>query len=351
MKEAYKSAGVDIGAGELFALMVKERIARAWGQDAAEEIGGFAGGGPIPKGAKIVKASVDGVGTKLHLLSLTDMLEVAGRDAVAMACDTYYAGNMPAFALDHLSVEKLNPERHIRVIDGVIRGCLDAGCRLIGGETAEEPGTYPYPWRFNLDVMIIGFPSEEVAFVPVEPGQLVYGWHSGFPGANGFSLLRRVFKLDDSPQKVRRRLERYWPELGSTLAEALLGPTPIWVNAIEDYRKRGMVFSGHAHITGGGMVGNIPRIIPGNLKVVIDRKRWRRPAIFRLAQELGNVTDAEMDRTFNQGIIVVSLVSMKHRYGIIGLGDTTGSLVCIGGVSERLGNEPQVEFVGEYNDG
>ena len=347
MSEAYKSAGVDIDAGELFARMIKERIARAWGQDSAKEIGGFAGGGPIPEGAKLIKASVDGVGTKLHLLSLMDMLEVAGRDAVAMACDTYYAGNMPAFVLDHLSVEKLDPERHIKVIDGVIDGCLKAGCRLIGGETAEEPGTYRYPWRFNIDVTMIGFPSPELSFAQVEPGQMVYGWHSDFPGANGFSLLRRAFKLDDSPQKVRQRLERYWPELGSTLAEALLGPTPIWVDAIEDYRKSGVIFSGHAHITGGGMVENIPRILPSNLKVVIDRRQWRRPAIFRLAQDLGNVTGAEMDRTFNQGVMVVSLVSQNGGFGAIDLGDRRVSL--IGRVNRRLGYEPQVEFVDKYN--
>ena len=346
MSEAYKSAGVDIDAGELFARMIKERIARAWGQDSAKEIGGFAGGGPIPEGAKLIKASVDGVGTKLHLLSLTDMLEVAGRDAVAMACDTYYAGNMPAFALDHLSVEKLDPERHIKVIDGVIDGCLKAGCRLIGGETAEEPGTYRYPWRFNLDVMMIGFPSEELAFVPVSPWDLVYGWPSDYPGANGFSLARKVFALEDSPKKVRRRLERYWPELGSTLTEALLGPTPIWVKNIEDSRIKGAVkFAGHAHITGGGMAGNISRVLPEDLKVVINRGAWKRPPIFRLMQEIGKVSDSEMDRTFNQGIMVASIVSFA-TYHLI-----DHNALPIGKVEHREGDEPQVEFVGEYNDG
>lgn len=355
MSEAYKSAGVDIAAGELFAQMIKERIARAWGAEAAEEIGGFAGGGRIPAGARIVKASVDGVGTKLHLLSLVDMLqgldmlETAGRDAVAMATDTYYDGNTIAFALDHLSVERLEPERHIRIINGVIAGCIQAGCVLVGGETAEEPGTYRYPWRFNLDVTTVGFPNSELAFDPVEEGQYVYGWESDFPGANGFSLLREIFRLKDSPSKVRRRLESYWPELGDWLGKALLGPTPIWVRDIEGLRRQGVRFAGHAHITGGGMVGNIPRILPDDLKVVIHRDSWKRPRIFRVAEELGKISNADMERTFNQGVMVVSIDS--------GLGEPItipskfSPIKRIGYVARRKDSEPQVEFTGEYNDG
>lgn len=337
----YKAAGVDIKAADRFVAMIKERVAKAW-PEAAAEIGGFAGGGKIPFNAKRLVASTDGPGTKIILAAMIEDFSGIGQDVVAMsAVDTYVSGQRPTYLLDSLKVAKLNPELHIEIIKSIIKGCKQAGCVLVGGETAEMPDLFRYNWMVDVDTFVIGFSDPELSFIEVKPGQKVWGWPSYGPGSNGFSLLRKVFKLKEAPSKVRKRLERSWPELGGrTLAEVLLKPTPIWILAIEQKRRHGVKFAGHAHITGGGMPGNIPRILPGNCKIIIDRSSWPRPPIFRLTQELGNVPDKDMDRTFNQGIMVVSIVAE----GDIGQPS-------IGQVERRQGNEPQVEFIGKYNDG
>lgn len=338
----YAAAGVDISAADRFEDMIKERVRHAWPK-AAQEIGGFAGGGPIPKGAVVVKGSTDGTGTKAIVAALVDRFDGLGIDAVAMgAVDMYVAGAFPTYLLDTLDVARLDPERHIRIINSVIHGCLAAGCRLIGGETAELPDLYRYPWMVNVNTTVIGFPDRRLRFVRVKPGQLAYGWPSDGPGSNGYSLLRKVFGLKGTPSQARQRLERHIPQLGYTLAEALLEPTTIWIPRIEKERRRGVRFAGHAHITGGGMPGNIPRILPPNCKVVIDRSRWMRPPIFRLTEKIGRVDEAEMDRTFNQGIMVVSIVADGNgRHP-----DTPA----IGIVERRHKGEPQVQLIGKYRD-
>lgn len=362
----YTKAGVSISAGNQFAGMVKERITTAW-PEYADQIGGFAGGGSIPSGALKVKGCCDGAGTKpklAALMGIPSMVRAVGQDALAMsAVDAYVAGAYPTYALDTISVGHLDPDLHIEIVNGVIDGCKLAGAILIGGETAELPGIFKYPWIFLVDTAVIAFPSPDLAYVPMEAGHQVFGWMSGHPAANGlslirrvfeldgFSLLRRIFHLDGSPALARKRLEHYWPELGGqTLADAILQPTPIYIQQAETLRQSGVKFSGHAHITGGGLVENIPRILPPRLKVEIDRGSWDRPAIFRLAQRLGNVPDADMDRTFNQGIMMTSIVACGYgdlREDIPGIGD----VFChIGEVVKREGNEPQVELTGDYRD-
>ena len=336
-----KIGGVDIDAGNEFARWIKQEIGRLW-PSYAKEIGGFAGGGPIPGGVTRVVGSVDGVGTKIILSLLVDDFRF-GWDAVAMAAvDVYVAGNMPAFAFDILKADHLEPERDMQILKSVMEGCKASGCILVGGETAELPDTFKRRSRVDLDVAVIGFPRPGMPPSPIAACQPVYGWLSGCPASNGFSSLREIFHLKDSPSKARKRLERYWPELGCTLAEALLKPTPIWIREIEGQRRRGVRFCGHAHITGGGMVDKIPRMLSDNCKVVIDKSRWKRPPIFRLAEERGGMIDA--DRVFNQGIMVASIVSLD------GEELSHPNAVLIGQVERRNGDEPQVEFVGEYND-
>ena len=340
----YKQAGVDIDAGEQFAAMIKERVTAAW-PDAGKEIGGFAGGGPIPQGATEVKASTDGTGTKMIVAAMVGEFGGIGQDVVAMAAvDTYVAGNTPWYLLDTIAVDHLNPKLHIQIIESVIRGCRLANCRLINGETEELPGTFKHPWMVNLNATCIGFLDPRLTFVPVEPDQLVYGWPSGGVGSNGFSLVRKVFGLNKGVRKARKRLEEYTPGLIAPLESHLLEPTPIWIQQIEAQRERGVRFAGHAHITGGGMVGNIPRILPANCKVVIHRLTWLRPGIFPLIQHLGKVPEEEMERTFNQGIMVASIVSGQGEE----LVDPQAR--CIGQVEKRQGDEPQVQFVGKYID-
>ncbi len=341
----YKDAGVDIDAGNLFAKMIKERVKKAW-PGMEKEIGGFAGGGPIPHKATRANGSVDGVGTKLKIASLLGKVDTVGQDAVAMsAVDMYVSGSRPLYLMDYLAVEKLRPEFHVQIIDGVIKACKMAGCILIGGETAELPGFFKYPWLFDLTTSVIGFPDPEISFVKPKKNFLVYGWPSFGPASNGFSLLRKVFDLNDESDKVRKKLERKRPNLQcSTLCDYLLEPTPIWISNMEYERKRGVKFAGHAHITGGGMTDNIPRILPDNLKVVINRSAWLRPIIFGLAQRLGKIETEEMERTFNNGIMIISLIDP------LGPHVTDGRASLIGTVEKRKKGEKQVQFDGMYFD-
>lgn len=325
----YRSSGVDISAGEKFAGMIKKRVAAAW-PESGKEIGGFAGGGPIPAGASKVKGSTDGTGTVALLTALSGKYENIGHNLVAMcAVDSYVSGARPRYFLDTLNVARLIPDEHIKIIESIIAACQRAGCILIGGETAELPDMFKYDWVFNLDGAVIGFSDPELSYVPVRPGQKVYGWLSYGPGSNGFSLLREVHELriredfcfhirrafcakngNKNVAKVINKLMKCQSELyGRTLADDLLIPTPIWISEIETQRMRGVKFAGHAHITGGGMPGNISRILPSDCRVVIDRSAWTRPAIFRYTEKLGRINQFEMDRTFNQGIMVASIVN------------------------------------------
>lgn len=336
----YKGAGVDIDAGELFARMIAREVARAWPK---VRIGGFADGGTIPFGATEFKAGADGVGTKIDLARKVGMLSVIGVDAVAMtAVDLYMDGTMPTAFYDYLVVERLEPEVHIEIIQGVITGCLDANCYLAGGETAEHPGVGLPRGYIDIGGFCVGFPSPELQLNPranIRPGMRLWGWLSEGLGSNGYSLARKALKLrDDRPYRIQARLERYYPDIG-ILANALLEPTAIHIRNIEEQRRNGVKFLGHAHITGGGLVGNIPRILPENCVASIEGGSWPPPPIFRFIQDKGNVALAEMRRTFNLGLQVVSVTSedvvIEHP-------------MCrpIGSIRERQGDEPQVEFKG-----
>lgn len=346
-KSAYKKAGVDIDSGNLFVNIIKSRIRRAW-PGVVGGIGGFAGGGPVPKGAKIVKACTDGTGTKAIIAAVMDMMDGIGQDAAAMSVvDAYVAGVRPLYLLDSLQVAALDPYKHIKIIDSIIRACKFSGCLLIGGETAELPDLFKYEWMFNVDTFVIGFEDPKLSFAPVKSGQLIYGWPSFGPGSNGYSLIRNVFGLKTAATKMKRKLERRYKALNSTLAEALLIPTPIWISDVESQRARGVIFAGHAHITGGGMVENIPRILPKNCKAVIKRYKWERPPIFKLIQTLGRVKQAEMDRVFNQGIMMISIVDPKGPL----INHTLQTAIKIGEVQSRDNmSEPQVKLIGKYRD-
>ena len=347
----YKDAGVDISAADMFVAMIRERVGKAW-PGTAKEISGFAGQGYIPKNTLSLAASNDGVGTKLKIAAIMGMFDGVGQDAVAMsAVDTYVNGQKPAFLLDYFATGKFEPEKHIKVIESVIRGCLLAGCKLIGGETAEMPGFFRYDWMVDLVTSVIGFPIHPNSclpgdWCPTEPTQRVYGWLSNGPASNGYSLIRKVFQLNGSPSKVWKRLNRIYPDLGQcSLADVLLAPTPIWIREIERAKQRGVTFSGHAHITGGGLVENPPRILPKSLKMVIDKTSWQRPPIFRLIQDKGKVPIEDMDRTFNNGIMVISIVCNCSKPL-----DNENAVEIVTIEKRRRERESQVVFTGEYND-
>jgi phosphoribosylformylglycinamidine cyclo-ligase len=356
----YVDAGVNIDDGNSFGRLIKKRVRKAW-PEMADEIGGFAGGGPIPSNAVRVVGSTDGTGTVALLAALVKKYDTIGFNAVAMgAVDTYIAGAKPAYLWDTLNVGHLVIEEHIQIIDSIIAACKTAGCKLSGGETAEIPDMHRYPWVFNLDVAVVGFPSPDLTYMPVCPGQKLYGWMSFGPGSNGFSLLRKVHDLkikedfwfhirqafglkNKSIDRVIENMQKPRAELyGQSLTDVLLVPTPIWIPEIEAQRKRGVKFSGHAHITGEGMPGNIPRILPSNCMVVIDRNAWKRPAIFRYTQDIGKINQSEMDRTFNQGIMVVSIVDLS------GALPNHPNCIEIGEVQNCSGCLAQVVFTGRH---
>jgi phosphoribosylformylglycinamidine cyclo-ligase len=344
----YAGAGVDIDAGEEFVALVRQLIAEAW-PEMAEQIGGFAGGAVIPEGIEKIGSGCDGAGTKPLLSVLAGQLSGSGQDAAAMSLvDAYVGGFRPAFLLDTVKTGKLVPNVHIEIVKGVIAACKMAGAVLLGGETAEMPGLYRYPWYFDVDTTTIGFADPALAYAEVQPGQDIFGWPSGGLGANGLSLARKILRLTEGPAKTKKRLQRRWPELGGqTLAEALLVPTPIWIQQAEAQRQQGVKFAGHAHITGGGLTNNLPRILPPHLTARIFCDSWVRPPIFGLLQRLGNVAQPEMSRTFNNGVMMASIVVTP------GPSDPTFSdqnALRIGQVVRRDGTEPQVEFVGQYRD-
>lgn len=340
----YADSGVNIACGSLFVEMIRERIAKAW-PSCAREIGGFSGELQLPRPTQRLSAGADGAGTVAILGALTGQWSVIGTNAAAMSLvDTYVSGAWPVALLDVLDVGRLYPETHIKIIDGIINACLAAEpCVLLGGETAEVPDMFKYFWMVNVNTTTIGVPGDGIITRHVRPGQPVYGWPSNGPASNGFSLIRKVLNLKGDPEMAKEILSSELGCLGCRLAEALLVPTPVWVNEIEEQRLRGVRFAAHAHITGGGMVGNIPRVLPDNCRVVIDRSCWKRPAIFRLIQEQGRISLDEMDTVFNQGIMVVSIID----------GDimpTTSIAIHIGFVETRKDGEPQVVFVGSFND-
>lgn len=343
-KSAYTQAGVDIDAGERFVEMIRGRVKKAW-PIGEKNIGGFAGGFRFGHGCNKGVACTDGSGTVAILCALMNRFNVIGQNAAAMSLvDAYVAGAMPVALLDVLDVAKLDPDQHIGVIDGLIAGCkmVSSGCRLIGGETAELPDMFKEDWMVNVNTTAIGEPLPGLITKNVRPGQLVLGWPSNGFGSNGFSLLRKVFGLKTSPSETLRRLNRVWPELGEPLADSLLQPAPIWIAQASQYRCQGVRFAAHAHITGGGLVGNIPRVLPARVKVVIERSLVRRPPIFALTQKVGNIEAKEMDRVFNQGIMMVSIVDTKSKWCPDELAPIVGT------VQKRKKDEPQVQFIGEF---
>ncbi len=350
----YKSAGVDISEADKFVAMIKSRIDAAW-PEMAKEIGAFAGQANIPEiirgsKARSLYASTDGVGTKLKIAALLDEYSGVGHDAFAMsAVDAYVAGSRPMYLLDYFATGKLIADKHIAIMDSLIDACRLSDCKILGGETAELPGIFKYDWLIDLVTFVIGFPDPLLTLKPMEVGQKVYGWPSYGPASNGYSLLRKIFGLNDSPSKVRKKLNRNYPELYdrhiTTLGQALLTPTHVWIKAIDLAILEGTQFSGHAHITGGGLIENPPRILADDFKMVINCSSWKRPAIFGLAQRIGKVPIEDMDRTFNNGIMIVSVVSDDGRPI-----PPNSAAIEIGVIEKRKEGEKSVIMTGKYND-
>ena len=302
----YRVAGVDIDAGDESVRRIAPIARRTFRPEVLGGIGGFAGFVRVPPGLTepVLVSSTDGVGTKLKVAFLANRHDTIGIDLVAMGVnDVLVHGAEPLYFLDYLATSRVDPDRIEAIVRGIAAGCAVAGCALIGGETAELPELYA-PGEYDLAGFAVGI-VERARIVDggaVKPGDVVLGLASSGLHANGYSLARRiVFDV------MTLGLDALFPGTDRTVADELLEPTRIYVKPVLDVLRESSVH-GMAHITGGGLTGNLLRVLPEGCRALIRRTAWRVPQVFETLRNAGNVAEAEMFRTFNMGIGYVLVV-------------------------------------------
>jgi len=295
----YKKSGVDIREGERFVDLIKPLARKTFRPEVMTDIGSFSGLFRLGKYKEPVLVSgTDGVGTKLKVAFIADRHDTVGIDLVAMCVnDILTCGAEPLFFLDYMAVGKLRAERAALVIEGIVKGCKDAGCALIGGETAEMPGFYAED-EYDLAGFAVGAveKNEIIDGKKIRPGDVLVGLASNGLHSNGYSLVRKIF-FETKKTDTRSRM----PELGKTLGEELLRPTRIYVKAVDALRGK-VRTKGMAHITGGGLPGNLSRVLPPGVSAQVKKGSWPEPPIFGLLRAMGNLPEEEMRFTFNMGI-------------------------------------------------
>lgn len=304
--ESYKAAGVDVTAGYKGVQLMKKAVQSTYTNAVISDIGGFGGlYAPQIKGMEepILVSGTDGVGTKLKLAFLMDKHDTIGEDCVAMcANDVICTGASPMFFLDYMALGKNIPEKVATIVTGVAEGCKKANCSLVGGETAEMPGFYPED-EYDLAGFCVGVVDKKkiIDNKTIEVGDKVIGLASSGVHSNGFSLVRKVFDVNEE------NLKEYVEELGKTVGEALLEPTRIYVKPIlkliEEVKVKGI-----SHITGGGFYENLPRMLRDGVSLKIDKNSYEVPALFKLIQSRGNIPERDMYNTFNMGIGMAVIV-------------------------------------------
>ncbi len=300
----YRDAGVDIDAGEALVERIKPRVARTMRPEVLAGIGGFGAMIEIPEGRwkrPVLVAGTDGVGTKLRLAIDTGSHDGVGEDLVAMcANDVVVQGAEPLFFLDYYATGKLSVDVAERVIAGIAEGCAKAGCALVGGETAEMPGMYP-EGDYDLAGFCVGVVERDriIDGTRTRAGDAVIGLASSGPHSNGYSLIRRLL--------AEARADGATRVGGARLLDLLMAPTRIYVKPLLALAAA-VDLRGLAHITGGGLTDNIPRVLPEGLGVRLDARAWRRDPVWDWIQQTGRIADAEMHRTFNCGIGMVAIV-------------------------------------------
>lgn len=307
MGKFYKDAGVDIDLADHIVKKIKPLISKTFIPGVLGDIGGFGGLFSLAEQnykEPVLVSGTDGVGTKLKIAFALDKHDSVGIDLVAMCVnDIVTCGAKPLFFLDYISIGKLSEKVAVELIKGIAEGCKMANCALLGGETAEMPGFYP-EGEYDLAGFVVGIveKSKIIDGREIREGDSVIGLSSNGLHSNGFSLVRKVF-LEDKKYELEEKLT----VLKRTLGEELLQPTWIYVKPVlyllEKYKVLGI-----AHITGGGLLENIPRILPEGVSVQINQKSWIKPPIFSLIQKEGKISDEEMYRTFNMGIGMVIIV-------------------------------------------
>lgn len=340
---SYKDAGVDIDAGNALVERIKGVAKRTRRPEVLAGLGGFGALFELPKGYKepVLISGTDGVGTKLRLAMDLKKHNTIGIDLVAMCVnDLIVAGAEPLFFLDYYATGKLNVDVASDVVEGIGAGCELAGCSLVGGETAEMPGMYEGE-DYDLAGFCVGIAekSKLIDGSNVSEGDTLIGLASSGPHSNGYSLIRKIIEVSgaDLDQK-----------LGDTdLASALMAPTKIYVKSLLELIKTSEVHA-LSHITGGGLLENIPRVLPDNCKAVIDTNSWDMPEIFKWLKVEGNVASKEMYRTFNCGVgMILSIPSQNTDETLKLLNDLGESAWKIGHIADRQNNEEQVELIGD----
>ena len=304
----YKNAGVDIEAGYQSVELIKKHVQQTMRPEVLTNLGGFSGAFSMEKFKNMEKPTLvsgtDGVGTKLKLAFLLDKHNTIGIDCVAMCVnDIACAGGEPLFFLDYIACGKNFPEKIAEIVIGVSEGCIQSNAALIGGETAEMPGFYPED-EYDLAGFAVGVVDEKdiITGADLKAGDVLIGMASSGVHSNGFSLVRKIFSMD------QKTLNTYHEELGKTLGEALLEPTKIYVKALRSIKEAGVRVKGCSHITGGGFYENIPRMLPEGKHAVVEKNSYEVPAIFGMIAREGQVEEKSMYNTYNMGIGMVLAV-------------------------------------------
>lgn len=313
----YRDAGVSIEEGDRFVNLIAPLARKTFRREVITDIGSF---GALFKldinryREPVLVSSTDGVGTKLKIAFMADRHETVGIDLVAMSVnDILTSGAEPLFFLDYFATGRLLPEKAVRVIEGIVEGCKEAGCSLIGGETAEMPGFYINE-EYDLAGFAVGIVERQdiIDGSEIAAGDAIIGIASNGLHSNGYSLVRKVFfNLN------KMSLSDYVPELNMTLGDELLRSTRIYVKAVTCLKENRIPIKGLAHITGGGITGNLPRILPDGLCAVIKIDSWPVQPVFRLIEDMGKVPHNDMRRTFNMGIGYIIIVSDEYAGTVI----------------------------------
>ena len=335
---SYRDAGVDIDAGDRLVENIKPFAKRTMRPEVLSGIGGFGGLVEISKKYRepVLVSGTDGVGTKLKLAFELNRHDTVGIDLVGMSVnDILVQGAEPLFFLDYFACGKLNVDAATEVIKGIALGCEQAGCALIGGETAEMPGMYPVG-EYDLAGFAVGVveKSQIITGSDIKPGDVVLGLASNGAHSNGYSLVRKIIERSKPDLNAKFDGER-------TLADCIMAPTRIYVKPLLALMQQ-LTVKGMAHITGGGLLENIPRVLPENVCAVLDGTSWHTPKLFDWLREQGNVAQQEMYRTFNCGIGMVVIVDESDAAAALNQLKAAGETAwVIGTIQARQGDEAQ----------
>ena len=328
MAISYKDSGVDVTRGYKAVDLMKKHVKSTYNDNVIGDLGSFGGFFSIANEKMeepVLVAGTDGVGTKLKYAFLLEKHDTIGIDAVAMCVnDIVCQGAKPLFFLDYYACGRLYPESEAEVVKGIAEGCRQAGCALIGGETAEMPGFYP-DGEYDLAGFAVGIVDKKKVIngKTIKEGDVLIGLKSTGVHSNGYSLVRKLFGDEN-----KEELEKFDERLGATTAEVLLKPTRIYVKSILALIEKVEV-KGIAHITGGGFIENVPRILPEGLAAEIEKDAYEVPAVFKVMQEKAGITDEQIYNTFNMGIGMMVCVAPENVEAAMASLRETGEEVCV----------------------